>query len=121
MYQNIGFAAGRSAFVKVNPTGTNDELVFTAKTSSVPVVGGKVSMVSSSITLNVPKDVTLDPASTIKSYVNNSVKLSYGIVKGDAAAYASLETRVLQLLAVARADFNLDNGLVPTGTAAFTS
>ena len=119
-YQNTSFAAGRSAFVHVNPQGANDELIFQAKTSMVPVLGGKIAMTSASITLNRAKEVTA-VATGPSSSVNNSVKLSYNIVKGDAGAFDALEAEVLRVLALARTKYNLDAGLVPTGTADFTS
>lgn len=119
-YQNIGFAPGRSTFAKVTTEGTNDELIFTSKATSVPISGGKVQMVSSSVTLNHAKDVTISEAvDAPKAYVNNSVKLSYNVVKGDGTAFLALMDEVERVTAAARTQYNLDNGLVPTGTATF--
>ena len=119
-YQNIGFAPGRSTFAKVTTEGTNDELIFTSKATSVPVSGGKVQMVAASVTLNHAKDVTISEAADApKAFVNNSVKLSYNVVKGDSTAFLSLMAEVERVVTAARAQYNLDNGLVPTGTATF--
>lgn len=119
-YQNVGFTANRSNFVSVNQTGPDDELSFTSKATQVPIAGGRVSVVASTVTINQPKDVTISPVEGgPKAYVNNSVKLSYNIVKGDGASFDALETEVLRVLALARTQYNLDNGLVPIATATF--
>ena len=119
-YQNIGFAPGRSTFAKVTTEGTNDELIFTSKATSVPVSGGKVQMVAASVTLNHAKDVTISEAADApKAFVNNSVKLSYNVVKGESTAFLGLMAEVDRVVTAARAQYNLDNGLVPTGTATF--
>jgi len=119
MYQNTGFAAGKSQYALVLESGLNRVANFTSQATSVPVTGGKVPMVSSTITVVEPVDVTIDPASPAKSLLNSSVKLSYTVPKGDGARFMALLSETERLIAIAREQYNLDNGLVPPASATF--
>lgn len=116
-YQIVSFAANKAQFVRISQAG-NDEILFGSKVSMVPVTGGRVSMTSGSVTLNTPKSVT--PAEgVVESSVNNSLKISFNIVKGDLTALTALRLEADRLLDAAIADYNLANGLVPTASATF--
>ena len=119
MYQNTGFAAGKSQYALVLNSGLNRVANFTSHATSVPVSGGKVSMTTSVITLSEPVDVTIDPGNPVKSLLNSSVKLSYTVPKGDGARFLALLDETERLVKIAREQYNLDNGLVPPASATF--
>lgn len=119
MYQNTGFAAGKSQYVFVLANSMNRVVNFAANSTKVPVTGGKVDMVTSSVTLLEPVDVTIDPGSAVKSTLNSSVKLSYTVPKGDGARFLALLDETERLIEIARQQYNLDNGLVPPASATF--
>lgn len=119
-YQNTGFVAGSSKFVKVLPSGTNNEAVFTSKNTAVPVTGGKVNMVSASVALQQPKDVTISAVEGApKTLINESVKVSFNVVKGSIVDLNAIKGEVDRLLDLAVAEYNLANGLVPPANATF--
>lgn len=119
MYQNTGFAAGKSQYAFVLPSGMNRVANFASSSTNVPVSGGKVAMVTSQLTVQEPVDVSIDPSSATKSLLNSSVKLSYTVPKGDGARFLSLLDETERLIQTAREQYNLDNGLVPPASASF--
>lgn len=117
-YQNVSAENGRSKFVKVQPNGALDELFFTGKRSNVPLGNGyRANTAASGITLVRQHNVA--GAGETPIYLSNSVKLTYNIVAGDSTAFDELEVEVLRVMAIARTQYQLDNGLVPPTAATF--
>lgn len=117
-YQNVAADNGRSKFVAVLPSGALRELYFTAKRANVPLGNGyRSNTAAAGVTITEQKNVALVDEAPV--YLGNSMKLTYNIVAGDASAFDALETELLRVLGIARASFNLDNGLVPPTSATF--
>lgn len=117
-YQNVSAENGRSKFIKVKPDGTLDELYFTAKRTSLPIGGGvRVNTASAGLTLN--SQVNVASEGEIPTLVGNSVKVTFNIKSGDAAALTALRAEVNRVLDVALAQYNLGQGLVPPTAATF--
>lgn len=118
-YQNIAFAQGKSRFVRIT-AGVAEELSFEAKTAKVSVSGGSVSMSSGHVLFTKPKAVTavvgLPPV-----MLNESVKIQFNVTSGDDGDITILLDEAIRCLAVARAEYNMASGLVPTGNAAFAT
>lgn len=120
-YQNASFATGASSFVLVTSEGTNDEARFVSRSARLPLKGGSQTMISGGVTLNVPTPVIVVEGSP-DQYVNSSIKLQFNVPKSnDRALLTDLRARVLALFDKAVAEYNLSNGLVPTGTAVFNA
>lgn len=117
-YQNIAFTKGDSKFVHVNADKSVDELIFRAKSARVPVLGGSVDMASGHVTYNRPMQVTtvegMPPA-----YINEGVKISFNVISGEDAHIQVLLDEAIRCMTVARQQYNLASGLVPTGLASF--
>lgn len=113
-YQNTAFAAGKSTFAQVNPQGANSVVTFGSSVANVPVPGGRVQMVANQVTLVVPVNVAA--SGETPHYLNESVKISTNSVKGG-SSIASVLAEALRLHGLAVTEYNLNNGLVPTGAA----
>lgn len=117
-YQNVAAENGRSKFVKVQPNGALDELFFTGKRSNVPLGNGyRANTAASGITIVRQHNIAAIDETPI--YLSNSVKLTYNIVAGDSTAFDELEAELLRVMAIARTQYQLDNGLVPPTAATF--
>lgn len=118
-YQNISFAPGKSRFVRVSP-GVTEELAFEAKTTKVSILGGQVAMASGSILYTKPKPVTAVQGLP-EVMMNESIRISFNVTSGDDGDITSLLDEAIRCLAVAREQYNMANGLVPTGNAVFAT
>lgn len=117
-YQNVSADNGRSKFVKVQPDGSLRELFFTGKRNNVPLGNGyRATTAASGVTIVDQRNVAAVGESPV--FLGNSLKLTYNIVAGDASQFDALETELLRVLAIARTQYQLDNGLVPPTAATF--
>lgn len=118
-YQNISVEDGRSKFVQVDPNGTLNELTFATKRASVPLGNGiRVNTAFGSVT--VTKKVNVAPVGEVPVYFPKSVKITFNDQSGSTASISDLLTEASAFMATARTTYNLDNGLVPPSSVAFT-
>lgn len=118
-YQNIAFTPGKSRFVRIE-AGVTEELTFDAKTAKVSVPGGSVNMSSGYVLYSKPKAVTA-VVGLPAVMMNESVKVQFNVTTGDDSDITTLLDEAIRCLAIARAEYNMANGLVPTGNAVFAT
>ena len=119
VYQNTSVMDGKARFVSIATNGDVTEAIFTSKSTQVPVGQGiKTPMVTDTLTLARPKDVSCPDASCTKVFVGNNVKINVTAVRGDTAAITAMLTEAIRLLNAWRA-MNADYGILPPATSTF--
>lgn len=119
-YVNIGLTAGKSEFAGVRSDGAVDNLNFVSKAAIVNTQQGSVRMCAGHVSLTKPFTVDCGDTCTA-AFLNESIKVQWNVKYADEASFAALETEVLRVLADARAEYNLLNGIVPPASATFQS
>lgn len=117
-YQNATRALNESLFVEVGDLNGSTLVVKSKNSTFSPAAGIKAEMVSGSVRVVSPKDVT---QGDLVASVDESVEIRFNIRKGATADLTTLHTEVARVLGIASSTYNLALGLVPPSEATFTA
>lgn len=107
-----------SEYVRVSPSFDGGMLHFNVSTARPTINGTVVPMVKGSVRLAVPAEVASCDPSACAGTVNEAVKIEFNFRQGG-VNFATLQTEVMRCLAIAIADYQLANGVLPPVSADF--
>lgn len=117
-YQNISATKGRAIFARTDVLD-GSQVDFRSSVADVSIAGVKTPVVRGFVRLNAPVTV-VDPCNACNTgLLGRFVEISFNTTVGD-VEFDTLETEVLRLLAIAKAEHML-HGFVPPVSETFTS
>lgn len=107
-----------SNYGRVEPSFDGSQVTFTVKTASVLAAGQQVPMVSATVRLTTPHEVTPCDPTKCGASVNTAAAISLNLVRGEDPT--AMLAEVQRVLGVALTQYYLSDGVLPPATADFS-